>query len=474
MKNEKWKVKNGVRWVVVWVLLIVLPASLILSGAAPRPKSKTLYKEGPRLSSSDRMLIIAPHPDDESLGCGGLIRRAAEKKIPTMVVLMTNGDGYKRAVEIYLKVVDPRAEQYRELGTIRHLESTRAMEELGLEAEDVVFLSYPDGGSNSLWDVNWDYDNLHTALNGGDHSPYPFAFEKNAPYCGANVVKNMSEIIESFKPTVIVYPNPGDDNHDHWAVSAFVEYVLAKTNYQVEQRTYLVHKGFDWPVPWLYRPDADLLPPSEFLGLDQAWLRLSLSKAEENRKYRAVKRYVSQIDVMEPFLEAFVRRNDLFSDYSDLKARRVTKKPNFFSGSTLPYTLFKDPGKDTFAKELEGFADLTSVGFALGKERAWLALDTRRRIASDIAYVFHLRIFSKDGVRRVDIKVHRGKATSEMLAKDSVSVGTPIPMEVKDSRLYVEIPGNLFRDADRFLLGVDDLDSNGRRLDRTAYRRIDF
>ncbi|MEZ0307890.1 MAG: PIG-L deacetylase family protein, partial [Ramlibacter sp.] len=44
------------------------------------------------LSAARRVLVLAPHPDDETLGCGGTLARLA----PTCdvhLVLVTNGDG---------------------------------------------------------------------------------------------------------------------------------------------------------------------------------------------------------------------------------------------------------------------------------------------------------------------------------------------------------------------------------------------
>ena len=37
--------------------------------------------------------VLAPHPDDESLGCGGLIAQAAAAGIPAHVVVLTDGTG---------------------------------------------------------------------------------------------------------------------------------------------------------------------------------------------------------------------------------------------------------------------------------------------------------------------------------------------------------------------------------------------
>lgn len=39
------------------------------------------------------LVVVAPHPDDESLGCGGLIAAACEHGVPVRLVLVSDGTG---------------------------------------------------------------------------------------------------------------------------------------------------------------------------------------------------------------------------------------------------------------------------------------------------------------------------------------------------------------------------------------------
>jgi len=80
------------------------------------------------LDSVDRVLMIAPHPDDEVLGCGGTLTLLA-KRATVKVILVTDGSGAGELPE----------------GTdkIRKQEMTKALNVLGIE--NLICLDEPDG-----------------------------------------------------------------------------------------------------------------------------------------------------------------------------------------------------------------------------------------------------------------------------------------------------------------------------------------
>lgn len=82
------------------------------------------------------VLVAAPHPDDESLGCGGLLALCAQSGIPTHVVVMTDGSRSHPHSLSY-----PAAR----LAAVREDETRAALAELGLPAAWVTFLRHPDG-----------------------------------------------------------------------------------------------------------------------------------------------------------------------------------------------------------------------------------------------------------------------------------------------------------------------------------------
>lgn len=76
-----------------------------------------------------RVLVVAPHPDDEVLGCGGMLALHTQRGDTVRVIICTNGAG-----------VDADAA----LAERRHTECVAACSELGVD--DVRFLDFADGG----------------------------------------------------------------------------------------------------------------------------------------------------------------------------------------------------------------------------------------------------------------------------------------------------------------------------------------
>lgn len=86
-------------------------------------------------AQSGPVVILAPHPDDETLGCGGLIARRVHEGRRVVVVVITDG----RALLKRFGVVDPTPAQ---VSRLRKDETVRAVEILGGRANDIRFLDF--------------------------------------------------------------------------------------------------------------------------------------------------------------------------------------------------------------------------------------------------------------------------------------------------------------------------------------------
>ena len=80
-------------------------------------------------------IVVAPHPDDESLGCGGLIAEACRQGLRGKVVIVSDGAGSH-----------PNSKDYppERLVPLREEEAKQAGVQLGLKPEDMLFLRLPD------------------------------------------------------------------------------------------------------------------------------------------------------------------------------------------------------------------------------------------------------------------------------------------------------------------------------------------
>ncbi|MGI9862247.1 PIG-L family deacetylase [Moorella naiadis] len=414
----------------------------------------------------ERVLIVAPHPDDEALGGAGVILKARAAGSRVRVVVMTSGDGFKMAAAENSRVAAPTPADYRRLGEARHQESLAAMAHLGLSSGDILFLGYPDGGLSRLWETNWDENCPYTGLNGSRQSPYPFSYQQEAVYCGAGVVQNLAAILRDFNPTDVVYPDPNDQNHDHLATSAFVKYTLAEQNFKTKEWTYLVHRG-DFPWPWKYDPNLSLHPPRALEGLDTRWHYLPLDDREKGLKLEAVKKYVTQVRVIAPFLMAFIRTNELFGSFTD----PVLPGDEGSGAGNPPPILFLDPVEDTVGRELESGADLVGVGAAQAADHFTIGLATREAINPRIQYALQMRIFRPEGVQRLDLTVTGTRVKARKEAANSLDLPAGTRLEVRGKRLWLSMPAGVAAGATGILMSAT-AGSGDRIIDRAAWRLV--
>lgn len=87
------------------------------------------------LARGGGLVVVAPHPDDESLGCGGLIAEACARSTPLRLVVLSDGVGSH-----------PNSAAYspERLRGLREAETLAAAAALGLRPSDVSFLRLPD------------------------------------------------------------------------------------------------------------------------------------------------------------------------------------------------------------------------------------------------------------------------------------------------------------------------------------------
>lgn len=439
------------------VLLLALAVSLYRY-FFPSPARVRLPAEMP-LGPGDSILVVAPHSDDETLGPGGLIHRAVMEGIPVHVVMMTNGDGFTlAAAEEHLRL-RPSPQDYIRLAQERQRETLDALSVLGVPAENILFLGYPDRGLAPMWTTHWSPDQPYfSRFTQTSRSPYSNSFTPGALYCGQSAVEDLRRVLLSLKPTVLVYPHPMDAHPDHYATNAFVNYTLQELRdegypfaNQMRQYLYLVHRG-DWPAPKGLNLASSLLPPGPLVHTDTAWFAFALDADSTWAKYQAILRYRSQVRIMERYLESFARKNDLLGTMPAKAVPLVETGALQVGGPSARWAdltpLIQDPTADTLTRQLEGSADLTSLRLATDGERLFLRLETRRPVSPRVRYVIRFRTLAPaqpgraaDGARarRGDLELTLRPTFDPVLTGDA-GAAADVQFAVNDGGLEASLP----------------------------------
>ncbi len=258
------------------------------------------------LPERERLLVLAPHPDDEVLAAAGRIRRTLARGGRVGVVYLTLGDAFDLAAGSPL----PSQEALRRLALRRMVEARQGMETLGVGRDGLYFLGFPDQGLYPLFTTHYylPYESPYTGLSA---VAYPGAYRTGLPYTGKALEETLVSVLESFRPTRILLPSPLDAHRDHQATAYFGMRAAAALGLEARLEYYLVHGGYQYPLPKGLHPRLPLYPPPRGRGLP--WRRFSLSLEEVALKEKAIRAHRSQMRLLGQFLLAFVRTNELFS-----------------------------------------------------------------------------------------------------------------------------------------------------------------
>src|SRR5512138_1893709 len=148
------------------VFAVVILASLVPQhvsaqatlAEATQPPMRQLSLEGVQ-----RVLVVAPHPDDETIAPAGLIQAALANGSQVKVVVVTNGDGQFGAPALFGLDGSISPKGYVAMGERRQAESQAALSRLGMAEADMIFLGYPDRGIEPMLSKNWEETSPYTA-----------------------------------------------------------------------------------------------------------------------------------------------------------------------------------------------------------------------------------------------------------------------------------------------------------------------
>ena len=139
-------------------------------------------------------------------------------------------------------------------------------------------------------------------------------------------MKDLQSVLDRQRPDYVFVASPLDAHPDH-RFSGEMMVRLMKQRGELNRVYYwIVHGGVEWPAPRGLHLDRPLLPPRHARDLE--WISFALTPAEQQAKLRALRAHRSQMEIMRPFLEAFVRRNELFT--------RAAARPSAPAPSSYP------------------------------------------------------------------------------------------------------------------------------------------
>ena len=152
---------------------------------------------------SKRSIVFAPHPDDETLGCGGTIARKLAAGEQLTVVVMTDGAGSHAHLMPAQEVI-----------AIRRQELYNATAVLGLAPQQVITLNFPDS-----------------------------QLQENAQAAGLRV----ANILQELSPTEVFVPTRWDTPKDHYATYDIVQQAVTKCSPGTAVYEYPVWFWMQWP-----------------------------------------------------------------------------------------------------------------------------------------------------------------------------------------------------------------------------------
>jgi LmbE family N-acetylglucosaminyl deacetylase len=169
----------------------------------------------PAFSQRSRLLVFAPHPDDESLGCGILLQRAVEAGAAICVVYFTDGENNPWPQRFLSRRwrLNPRDRQ--RWAKVRRREALAALGVLGVPPEDARFLSWPDQGLARLFRSD-----------------------------SASVLARLRYLIWEWDPSDVVGPDTADRHTDHRTVGLMLSALFARgtsPSQGVRRWSYIVH-----------------------------------------------------------------------------------------------------------------------------------------------------------------------------------------------------------------------------------------
>ena len=251
-----------------------------------RPKLRVAHRRFQTLTARDvtdalagrSTLVIAPHPDDETLGCGGTIAMQARSGAPIDVVVVSDGS---RGTPVATAAPESFASQ-------RERECIDACRHLGVPPERVHFLRLPDAELTAHVDA---------------------------------VRSGLREAITASDVDVVISPLAHDAHADHRIVASVVDEML---DVELAGRRVLAYPLWFWNR-WAWtererspmRQRSDLVLGPARIAVSSNWRKVRIGDLVTIKR-AALEAHASQVEhVLDPqWVEQFMHAEELFLELS--------------------------------------------------------------------------------------------------------------------------------------------------------------
>ncbi|HSY50836.1 MAG TPA: PIG-L family deacetylase [Thermoanaerobaculia bacterium] len=285
---------------------------LLLNQARTDDAKMQQYPSLHAAGSQDRILIVAPHIDDESIGAGGYAIDALANGADVYVVFLTAGDCNRFSAHLMYKTLGPTAANFLGVGNVRISEARQAMHLLGIPRDHYFVLGYPDRGLRTMVDNPGAI--VRSQSTRENSVPYADAVTPRADYNYASLMNDIKKLITRVQPTMVIAPVPFDLHSDHSAAAEITDAALADLQLQPSRLGYLVHTARSRiHTAFMKMPRRALLPPARMQAF--SWTTYALSTAVQKTKAEVLMTYKSQRPYVYLLRNAFVRKNELFLLY---------------------------------------------------------------------------------------------------------------------------------------------------------------
>lgn len=465
------------------ILPIFLFFALFLCVSSARSASPSQAKEAninalTPITKEDRILILAPHPDDETIGCAGIIQQAVKVGAKVNIAYLTNGEHNQLAFIVFEKRITFRRGEFIHLGEVRRKEAIKAMKLLGIPKENLVFLGYPDFGTLKIfceyWQTNRPQKDLMTRISS---VPYKENLSFGAPYVGESILKDVKSVILKYRPNKIFVSHPLDTNRDHKALYLFLQIALRDLAKSIEAPMvypYLIHCA-GWPLPRHYHPELRLTPPLKFANSEVNWARFELIREQIENKYKAILCYKSQTESSAFYLLSFARQNELFGDYAPIELKKQfslkEKAVSFFGFSGM----YPDADFDAQA-DLETISgNEGSVSYAILDNYFLMRIEKTKTSMRKLSFMLYLFGYSDKIPFRNMPKIRivtKGKRFKIFNCKKMIKP-EGVSLEINKQGLLLKVPLELLGDPD-FLLTSVRAYGHALPVDATGFRKIEI